>query len=355
MIITIGGDVCITDSNRELFANKETKKLFNDVTDVFASSDINFVNLECALTESENRIKKFGPNLKGPEATAAVLKEAGIDYCTLSNNHTFDFGKEGLKDTVDALDKYKITYTGIGENDTDSRKDLIVECDGKKIAFVTVCEHEYSYALPDRVGAREYDPYDTNEDIAKAKENADFVIAIYHGGKEHCRYPSPRLLKLCRSMAKHGADVVLCQHSHCIGCYENYEGSHILYGQGNFHFSGLNPNENEMWSTGLLVQLDINDKCDIKFVPVVANDGVIRLADDTEKARLLKELDDRNIELKNGEWVKGWNKFCEENRDTYTEAIQGGNMDWFAHYLDCEAHTDVWRELFPTWNLTNEK
>jgi signal recognition particle GTPase len=27
----------------------------------------------------------------------------------------------------------------------------------------------------------------------------------------------------------------------------------------------------------------------------------------------------------------------------------------FAHYLDCEAHTDVWRELYPTWNLTNEK
>ena len=27
----------------------------------------------------------------------------------------------------------------------------------------------------------------------------------------------------------------------------------------------------------------------------------------------------------------------------------------FGHYLDCEAHTDVWRELFPTWNHTNEK
>ena len=27
----------------------------------------------------------------------------------------------------------------------------------------------------------------------------------------------------------------------------------------------------------------------------------------------------------------------------------------FAHYLDCEAHTDVWRELYPTWNQTNEK
>ncbi len=27
----------------------------------------------------------------------------------------------------------------------------------------------------------------------------------------------------------------------------------------------------------------------------------------------------------------------------------------FGHYLDCETHTDVWRELFPTYNATNEK
>ena len=29
--------------------------------------------------------------------------------------------------------------------------------------------------------------------------------------------------------------------------------------------------------------------------------------------------------------------------------------DTFGHYLDCQAHTDVWRELFPSYNLTNEK
>ena len=38
-------------------------------------------------------------------------------------------------------------------------------------------------------------------------------------------------------MAENGADVVICQHSHCIGCYEEYQGCYILYGQGNFHFA----------------------------------------------------------------------------------------------------------------------
>ena len=29
------------------------------------------------------------------------------------------------------------------------------------------------------------------------------------------------------------------------------------------------------------------------------------------------------------------------------------NPKKFGHYLDCEAHTDVWRELFKTYNHTN--
>ena len=66
----------------------------------------------------------------------------------------------------------------------------MIICDGKnKIAVINVSEHEYSYALENRVGARKYDPYDTSDDIVKAKKDADYVIVIYHSWKEHCRYP----------------------------------------------------------------------------------------------------------------------------------------------------------------------
>ncbi len=47
--------------------------------------------------------------------------------------------------------------------------------------------------------------------------------------------------------------------------------------------------------------------------------------------------------------------------DLYEQAVKSmgaedneHNRQWFSHFLDCEAHTDVWRELFPTWNATNE-
>ena len=68
------GDVCPKAPEvKELFKAKDIKTLFSDTVSLFEGNDINFVNLECALTESENAIEKFGPNLKAPKETAEVL------------------------------------------------------------------------------------------------------------------------------------------------------------------------------------------------------------------------------------------------------------------------------------------
>ena len=103
-----------------------------------------------------------------------------------------------------ALDGAGIPYTGIGENDTDSRKPYYIEAEGKKIGVINVCEHEYTYALPDRIGANPFDPFLTMQDIRECKKNCDFLVAIYHGGKEYCRYPSPRLYNLAHEMVHNG-------------------------------------------------------------------------------------------------------------------------------------------------------
>lgn len=356
------GDVSPTVSSAPLFAAQDLSALFGDARSLFEKRDFIFVNLECALTDSENEIPKFGPHLKAPKETAHVLKSLGVDCCGLSNNHVFDFGIEGIEDTLKALKEASIDYTGFGDNYEDSRKNYTIEKNGERICLIAVCEHEYSYALEDRMGSRPYDEYDTMEDIREAKKHHDRVIVLYHGGKEHCRYPSPRLRKLCRAMARNGADVVLCQHSHCIGAYEQYENCHILYGQGNFHF--VRPDiERDSWHTSLAVEYDTVSH-EISFVPVkeVGERG-IGLAHGAEKDAIMTAFAARNQQLQNGEWKQGWHDFCQEKKDIYIKAIERACLadsterenSRFAHYLDCEAHTDVWRELFPTYNLTNEK
>jgi poly-gamma-glutamate synthesis protein (capsule biosynthesis protein) len=289
------------------------------------------------------------------------MRALGVTHCGLSNIHFFDFGVQGAKVSIAALEAAGIGYTGFGDDEADSRRDLVIEKDGETLCVIAVCEHEYSYALPDRMGARPFDVFDTPLDIRAAKEKYDRVVVMYHGGKEQCTYPSPRLLKACRTMAKSGADLILCQHSHCIGCYEEYNGCHILYGQGNFHFV-YPETKNEGWRECLAVYYDtVSDK--IEFVPVQQTDTGITLAKGEEKDAILADFAKRNEELANGEWKQGWHAFCEMKRPSYEKAIHFACLEesterqnhHFAHYLDCEAHTDVWRELFPTYNQTNEK
>jgi len=354
------GDLSPTIVTDPLFERGDIRSLFTDTLSLFDNNDVNFVNLECALTVHDVAIKKFGPPLKATPNVAKVLHQIGVNYCGLSNNHIFDYGIRGAVDTMKYLDETGIIYTGFGKDYEDSRKDLIIEKNGEKVGIITVCEHEYSYALEDRMGSRPFSEFDTIEDIRAAKAQCDRVIVIYHGGKGHCRYPSPRLVNVCRAMARNGADVVLCQHSHCIGCYEYYKDCHILYGQGNYHF--IKNGVPETWNGAFAVAYDTVNHA-FEVTPIVNTDNGITLAKGSEKEQMLAEYARRNQELANGQWRKGWHAFCLSVKERYHSIIGKActansdpvDNDWFSHYLDCEAHSDVWRELFPTYNQTNEK
>ncbi len=77
MKIVIGGDISIkAQKTTELCAQRRTEKLFDKtVRDLFRSADEVIVNLECAITDKDTPIKKFGPNLRAPFGTGDVLKE----------------------------------------------------------------------------------------------------------------------------------------------------------------------------------------------------------------------------------------------------------------------------------------
>ena len=365
MKLVFTADLVPTKLNEQAFIDGDVELLFGDTLDVLKGADRVIVNLECALTETDAAIKKIGPPLKASPRAILSYQKANVTDCALANNHIFDYGIQGLKDTMETLEKAGIGYTGIGENDQDCRAPYVIERDGKKIAIINVCEHEYSYALPDRIGANAFDPFLTMRDIRNAKKSNDYVIVLYHGGKEHCQYPSPRLRTLCQEMVENGASVVLAQHSHCIGCYEKYNDGHILYGQGNFHFA-YPGYSGDKWSTGLITEVVIEDDLKVNFYPYRLTDISLSLLKGEDKQNIMSGFETRNQQLKTGEWRDGWRAFCEENKARYVKCLEnfGGGADederkrfieTFAHLLDCEAHTDVWRELFPTLNLTNEK
>lgn len=357
MKLILCGDICPTELTRPAFDAGDVAALLGGAEDIIKSGDFALANLECALTDGDKAIRKLGALLKGRPQDAAVLAGCGFTHMGLSNNHTLDYGVAGMRDTVRSVQEAGMIPFGFGENDQDSRKTLFLEKDDLRVGIVAVCEHEYTYALRDQFGANPFDPFDTMEDIALAKEQADRVIVLYHGGKEQSVYPSPRLRKACRAMIRAGTDVVLTQHSHCIGCREAYRGGEILYGQGNFLF--LDDLDNPQWRSGLIAAAEIGGTVTVEYVPVTVTETGVRLARGAEKDALLGELARCSEVLQNEDaWLTEWEAFCRAIPD-YVNAVKYAYRDVpegercsqvFPHYLDCEAHTDVWRTVYPSWH-----
>jgi len=352
-----------TERTEKDFREGNARRLFGATAELARGMDRVIVNLECALTEHTVGIRKCGPNIKAHPDTIKGYLALGVTDVMLANNHVFDFGVKGLRDTLATLEAAGLPYTGVGENDTDSRRLYYIEGeDGVRVGIVNAVEHEYTYALPNRPGANPFDPFLTMQDIRECRKNADRVIVIYHGGKEFCRYPSPRLYNACHEMVLCGADLVLTQHSHCIGCYEQFEGGHILYGQGNFNFAErVIYSNNESTFTGLLVEVEATkESFGVKFHPVRQTAWGCDLATGEVAEIIMREFEKRCASLTDGSWRRGWHEFCiDPARHYYSEPLSHPleteeDIEIFAHYLDCEAHTDAWRELYPTWNATNE-
>lgn len=79
---------------------------FSNVKSIFDKSDFTIANLEGIFTDAKSKVeKKF--NIKGPTEYTSILKAGGIDAVGTGNNHIFDYGEQGAKDTWSALDKAK--------------------------------------------------------------------------------------------------------------------------------------------------------------------------------------------------------------------------------------------------------
>ena len=74
------GDISPTVVTAPLFIKEDIGYLFGDTVSLFENKDVVLANLECAITDHETPIKKYGPPLKAPYETAKVLKKLGVNY-----------------------------------------------------------------------------------------------------------------------------------------------------------------------------------------------------------------------------------------------------------------------------------
>lgn len=311
MKILIGGDIAPTQNNIQAFQTGNINELFDPFfLKTLHGCDMRIFNLEAPLTNSPERIRKSGPHIFALLNTVAGLKALNPSLVTIANNHILDCGESGIKNTMNILNDFNIPYVGAGMTLTEAAKPYILKTDNIKIGIYSCCEHEFS-VNDNGASANPIDLLESFDHVHSLKEECDYVVVLYHGGKECYRYPTVMQQKICRKFTDKGADLVVCQHSHCVGSYEIYNNATIVYGQGNFLFD---QNTNEFWNSGIVIVAEINEdkQATVEFVPVIRCSGPYTCSVEEGKSVLAgffersEQIKDNNIiaELQKREAIK---------------------------------------------------
>ena len=316
--IVIGGDLLPSEYNIQNFIEGSVEKLFDrKIIDLFHKADFSICNLEGALTDSNNHIKKVDPIMKASPTSIKGISSLNINCFTLANNHVVDYGLEGFKDTCNTLEKAGIDYFGAGINEFEIQNSYLLNINNKKIVFYAVAETMFNIPDKNKPGVNLYDEYRVCMEIEALKKKCDYLIILYHGGAEFFWYNSKELRKRFHRLADSGADVVISQHTHCIGIEEYYNNTYLLYGQGDFSFG---TKVNEYKATGLVLELNIGEEIQIIKHLIIHNKGYCQYPEEQN----MDEFDARTAAfLEGNDFDSEFSDYADETLIKFLEAFRG--------------------------------
>lgn len=292
--IIISGDFCPNRDSCEM-PHELYENSFGYAKELLGDADYSIVNFEAPIVSGDaSPILKTGPCLKTFPQSLDILKFIDFSAVTLANNHFFDQGQYGVETTIALLKKNGVDCFGGGANLEHAEKFHAKILGDKKYAFINCCESEFSLANKMHGGSNSISAVKLFYDIKRAKESADEVIVITHGGIEHFRYPTLRMKSLFRFIIDCGASAVINHHQHCYSGYEVYNGKPIFYGIGNFYF----PNSchtDDFWNYGYVVELNFISGVQFAIKPYKQCCGDLRIDSMTDDELLRFHEDLKHI------------------------------------------------------------
>lgn len=226
----------------------DSEDVFQDLKQLFKTSDLVVINLESPFTTSTQNLKQSIP-LQADPKYAQVLKDNNINVVCLANNHIMDYGSGGLNDSIATLKKYNISYIGAGENLQKATEPAYFNVNNTKVAILnffditTFTEFSESEMPPATNNTPGFAPADWNivkERIDQAKNKSDIVVVVFHYGNEYSTTPNQYQESLSRKSIDEGADLVVGSHPHVPQRVESYNGKLIFYSLGNCVFDQSN-------------------------------------------------------------------------------------------------------------------
>ena len=307
VLVTAVGDITMgTTFPVPLLPPQDGATLFRHVR-ASLTGDVVFGNLEGPFIEegTPSKCKQIGGRedlcyeFRVPPRYAGYLAKNGFNAVSVANNHILDFGLEGLRSTLEALDSAGIKAAGC-------QRLAHLHGGGKRIVIVG-----FSFSpLPGPASILRLER--ATEIVRKLKRQNDIVIVSFHGGAEGARalhvgdaaetYANEmrgNVLRFARTAVDAGADVVLGHGPHVVRAMEVYKKKLIVYSLGSFvAFGRFNTSGPEGLSVVVKAKVNAGTGNFVsgRIIPLKLKEGGIPFPDgEGESIRLIKRLTQEDL------------------------------------------------------------
>lgn len=241
--LLVAGDVMFDWGLRDVMQKKGFYAPVEGLLPIFEEVDFRMVNLETPVSSSFvniDKTKAYVFNAKPEELK--VLKYLNIDLVFLANNHSMDYGKKGLEETLENLKKYEISFVGAGLNFSEAIKPFLLKTDfGNLVIYSRSAIGESRlFANDKKAGAAFFYPNELVK-IASNKKEKEILIASLHWGIEYSPEPTALQISQAHALIDAGFKIVVGHHPHIPQGIEKYKDGIIVYSLGNFIFGSRNP------------------------------------------------------------------------------------------------------------------
>jgi len=232
--------------------------LIKNIKALFQSVDFPSVNFETTATHSQNTLDEIHPSKDfayySDSFSIGLLKDLGISFVTVGNNHVYDYQNAGLSDTLSALKSNHINFSGAGESVEKAFRPHHQVIKNKNFSFIGATsirgdKHKILYVAHEQNLSDSKDNFISQGGAGDAKDTKRlaslfnkekslgyFPIYQFHGGIEYTFAPNSVALNLITHAVEHNASLVISHHPHTAQGYGFYKGIFIAYGMGNFIF-----------------------------------------------------------------------------------------------------------------------
>lgn len=238
--IAFAGDVMPGRDVEAALATRRPEDFWGDALPYLTGADLAICNLETPVTTSNEKWKGAKTfKFKASPHTLSILKAANIALVGLANNHTGDYGTEGLLESFEHLTKAGIAWCGAGRTLAEARRPAVLERRGLKLAIAGFSDRMPEYQAGEATPGHSFawPPKGTGavpELLAPFEGlGADLKLMSIHWGADLLKRPLASRRRFARALVEGGIDIIHGHSSHMTQGVEVIEGRPVLYDNGN--------------------------------------------------------------------------------------------------------------------------